>query len=169
MSIAADIIEHIIINLEGGYKLTNSAGDKGRQTYAGISRRYHPQLALWAYIDRGEEPPKAAVHEFYRSGFWLPIRGDEIHSPAIARQIMSFAVTSGPDDAIKAAQVAAMVKADGDFGPITLRAINLIQPSLFHARYALVQLKHYAEIVRRDHSQAKWIGGWANRATEGVL
>ena len=29
---------------EGGYKLTDIKGDKGGQTYAGISRRFHPDF-----------------------------------------------------------------------------------------------------------------------------
>jgi lysozyme family protein len=170
----SDIIKNEIIERsikrEGGYKLTNNAGDNGRMTYTGISRRFHPNWPGWAYIDRGETPPTKLVHDFYAAEFWEPNRLGELHSPKIASMIYDFSITSGPDDGAKTAQRAAMVTPDGDIGPVSIRALNLINVDLFSARFTAFRLAHYCDVVRQDNAQAKWIGGWANRAmAEGSL
>ena len=79
-----------MIRNEGGYKLHKVAGDRGGMTYAGISRVMNPQWVGWAFIDRGEIPPSQLVRDFYREGYWLPIRGDELPQD-VARSIFDFA------------------------------------------------------------------------------
>jgi len=52
---------------------------------------------------------------------------------------------------------------DGKLGPKTLAALNEADEALFIARYALAKIARYAELVRRDRSQAKFLLGWINR------
>ena len=40
-----------MIRNEGGFKLTNIAGDRGGQTYAGIARNVHPGWPGWRFVD----------------------------------------------------------------------------------------------------------------------
>lgn len=163
------IIRHIIVNLEGGFRLVNVPGDAGGSTYAGISRRYNPSWAGWTYVDKKETPPEKLVLDFYKANFWDKLRGDELNSEPKMKAMMSFAVTSGPRDARVAAQRAAGVVADGVFGPITMAALQHVDTELFLAKFALAQLYHYAHVVSKNHAQAKFIGGWANRAIKGAL
>ena len=99
----------MMIANEGGYQLTNVSGDRGGQTYAGIARKMNPQWAGWAAIDRGDIPPTQLVREFYASGWWAPIRGDEIADQRVAESIFDFAVNtsaySRPTVAVKLAQI----------------------------------------------------------------
>jgi lysozyme family protein len=43
-----------MIRNEGGYKLHIVREDQGEQTYAGISRKYHPQWPGWRNIDKSD-------------------------------------------------------------------------------------------------------------------
>jgi len=158
---------------EGGYKLHTVAGDRGGMTYAGIARRMNPQWPGWALIDRGETPPAALVRDFYRAGWWSPIRGDEILNQAVAYTLYSFATNSSaygaPKTAVKLAQIVVGTTPDGIVGPKTVAAINAMDSELFLAKYALARIARYTEIVNRDRSQLKFLLGWLNRSLrEGV-
>lgn len=148
---------------EGGYVLTNHAGDRGGQTYAGISRRFHPDWPGWEYLDRGETPPTSLVREFYKVKFWQPIQGDALADQRVAETIYDFGVNADPRVAVKLAQIVVGAAPDGVMGPVTLGALNAAEPELFRSRYALAKLSRYLEIVRRDPSQRQWLVGWCNR------
>lgn len=152
---------------EGGYKLHRVAGDTGGLTYAGIARNHNPDWAGWAYIDAGETPPSQLVRDFYREGWWEPIRGDDITNQSVAFTLYSFATNSSPrlrpTVAVKLAQLVAGATPDGVVGPKTLAAINAMNPDLFVAKYALARLVRYEQIVRRNRSQQKFLLGWLSR------
>ena len=152
---------------EGGYKLHKVAGDTGGLTYAGIARNPNPDWPGWAYIDRGETPPSQLVRDYYREGWWEPIRGDDIVDQGVAFTLYSFATNSSqrlrPTVAVKLAQLVAGTTPDGVVGPKTLEAINAMNPELFVAKYALARLARYEQIVRRNRSQQKFLLGWLSR------
>lgn len=151
---------------EGGY--SNHKADSGKETYAGISRKFHPDWKGWAIIDR-YKPLKtnqkientelnSEVKQFYYYNFWLPIQGDFITEQHIANFIYDWHVNSG-EGGLKAVQRALGVKPDGDIGSITLKAINNadLQP-LKDARIEFVK-----DIARRKPSQKVFLPGWLNR------
>lgn len=152
---------------EGGYKLHQVAGDTGGLTYAGIAHNPNPGWPGWAWIDRGETPPSQLVRDFYRAGWWLPIRGDEIRDQTVAESIYSFATNSSafgaPKTAVRLAQIVAGVTPDGAMGGKTVEAINAMEPGLFLALYALARIARYRDIVARDRTQARFLLGWINR------
>lgn len=155
-----------LIRNEGGYKLHQVAGDRGGMTYAGISRVMNPQWPGWAFIDRGEIPPSQLVRDFYRAGYWEPIRGDDLPQD-VSRSIFDFAVNSGapgrPTVAIKLAQAVVGTTPDGVLGPKTLAALQALDPQFFKAAYALARIARYRDIVTRDRTQQKFLLGWINR------
>ena len=165
-----------MIRDEGGYQLHRVKGDTGGDTYAGIARNKNPQWDGWAFIDRGEIPPTPMVRDFYYTGWWLPIRGNEIADQGAASTIFNFAVNtttwSKPALAIKLAQIAARVTPDGVFGEKTLAAINALDGELFELRYFLAKMTRYAELANKDKARIDWgkstakkfLGGWLNRA-----
>lgn len=160
------VFESMIRN-EGGYQLHTVSGDRGGMTYAGIARNMNPQWEGWAFIDRGDTPPSEMVRAFYRAGWWVPLRGDDIASQAVARTLFDFAVNSSaygkPVTAVKLAQLVLGVTPDGVFGPVSLAALNMHDPDLFMAQFALAKLARYRDIVTRDRSQGKFLLGWINR------
>jgi lysozyme family protein len=156
---------------EGGYKLHKVEGDTGGLTYAGIARNKNPQWVGWQYFDRNETPPTSLVRDFYFTGYWLPIKGDQLRFD-IAASIFDFAVnTSAPGRpvvAVKLAQVVAGVEADGVVGPRTVAALNALTINAFALGYFAAKIQRYADIVKRDRTQLKFLLGWTNRALEGL-
>lgn len=159
--------ERMIVVDEGGYKLTDIPGDLGGLTYAGIARKMNPQWAGWAAIDRGETPPTSLVRDFYRAGWWAPIRGDDIRDQRVAVSLFSFAVNSSawgrPATAVKLAQIVLGVTPDGFLGDKTLAALNAYDPPLFLAHYALARVARRAATCNKDRTQEKFLLGWINR------
>jgi len=154
--------EKMIIS-EGGYRLTDIPGDGGQQTYAGISRKHHPDWQGWKSVDIGQIPSSDLVRGFYRQNFWEAVRGDSIMRQDIAESLFSFAVNAGQGTAIKLAQIVVGVTPDGAIGPKTLMAINGIDTDYFRAAFALAKITRYRDIVQRDRSQIKFLLGWINR------
>src|SRR5690348_8220335 len=88
--------------LEGNY--SNSANDLGKETYAGISRKYHPDSAIWQYVD-AEKPlrwdqklknPAAeqVIYDFYYYNYWQPELFSEIKKQKAATMIFCQYVNS---------------------------------------------------------------------------
>lgn len=158
--------ERMIAN-EGGFKLHTVEGDRGGATYAGIARKMNPSWFGWTFIDQGQEPPAELVRSFYREGYWVPLRADEITAQHTAQTLFDFAVNTSapgrPSVAAKLAQMVAGVTPDGSVGPKTLAAINAMDPALFCAQFALAKLARYRDIVTKDRTQQKFLLGWLNR------
>jgi lysozyme family protein len=148
---------------EGGYVLTNIQGDRGGQTYAGISRKAWPNWIGWQSIDSGNNPTAQQVRDFYEVNFWIPCGADRIEDQRKASTIYDFAVNAGVSVAVKLAQIVTGTTPDGVIGSKTLDAINAFDADLFCSRYALAKLARYAAIVNRDRSQGKFLLGWVNR------
>ncbi len=160
-----------MIRNEGGYVLHTVANDRGGMTFAGIARKFHSSWDGWAIIDSvGPEDARlhALVKRFYQQEFWDRIGGQEIASDVVAASLFDFAVNAGNGTAIKLAQLAVGVKADGWVGAQTLNAMNSFDVDLFVARYSLAKVARYAAIVNRDRSQAKFLLGWINRTLKGA-
>lgn len=160
-----------MIKDEGGYKLHRVAGDTGGWTYAGIARNKNPDWSGWAYLDRGETPPSELVREFYREGYWDPVRGEDLPQE-IAESIFNFAVNSSapyrPVIAVKLAQLVVGATPDGVLGPKTAEKLKAIDPQIFKLAYALAKITRYRDICMRDRTQTKFLLGWINRTLERI-
>lgn len=153
---------------EGGYKLTNIKNDRGGQTYAGISRKFHPNWEGWVYIDREETPPSELVRSFYKINFWDTFQGDEFLSERVAEIIYDFGVNAGTKTSVKLAQIIVGVTPDGKVGPKSLQALNSVEPTTFELSFALARISRYVNIVDKDPSQKKFIMGWLHRTLKGL-
>ncbi|GAB4059360.1 glycoside hydrolase family 108 protein [Uliginosibacterium sediminicola] len=161
----------IMIRNEGGYQLTNVAGDRGGQTYAGIARNMHPEWPGWRIIDRGDMGNlelSQLVRDFYKANYWDRVSGDGISRQAIAESIFDFAVNAGPAVAAKLAQLVVGAVPDGRIGPKTLDALNALEEGVFVLKYAIAKVARYAEICNKDRSQSKFLLGWINRTMKGL-
>lgn len=156
------------LNLEGGYDLSIIPNDRGGWTYAGISRRHHPDWIGWEIIDMGQTPAPETVQDFYDIEFWRPLRGDEAMNNSVVWPVYDFAVTSGLRVAVRAAQVVLGVTNDGILGPRTLAALNSVDPHQFQIEYAFSRIRFYLDICRRDRTQRGHLLSWIGRAVVGV-
>jgi lysozyme family protein len=162
-----DAFEAMIVN-EGGYTLHTVAGDRGGMTYAGISRRAHPEWTGWVDLDAGRQPEAERVRALYKLIYWDRLRLDDVQSQRIARTLFDFGVNAGTGTAAKLAQLIVGVTPDGVIGPRTLAALNTADPDRFALAYALAKIARYRDIVTRDRSQSKFLLGWINRTLKEV-
>lgn len=149
---------------EGGYKLTNDPNDRGGQTYAGISRRYHPDWAGWTYIDKGERPPPSMVRAFYLKKFWNKMHLSDVRSQRVANFLYGSAVNLDDRVVARLAQTVVGATPDGVIGPITLELINATSANTFIAQVTVAKIARYRDIVTNDRTQMKYLLGWINRA-----
>lgn len=163
---------------EGGY--ANVDGDKGGETYMGISRVYNPGWKGWSIVDAYKAkygPIKnnfripdsnldQMVKDYYRSAYWNKMKGDNILNQAVAENFFDMFVNSG--SATKIMQKALVklgfsLDVDNMMGMDTLTAINKANPSALNSLYIKGRKAHYDALVRNDPSQEKFYDGWMSR------
>ncbi len=104
----------VVLTEEGG--TANHRRDPGGLTRFGISQRSYPSLDI-ASLTRDQ------AIALYKRDYWQPIRGDEL-PPGLALLLFDCAVNQGPVTAIQLLQASLRVAIDGQFGPITLQALQ---------------------------------------------
>lgn len=111
------VLEH-----EGGY--ANHPKDPGGATNKGITIA---TFRKWVKRDGTVADLKKLTTEqagkVYRGVYWNAIRGDELPA-GLDYAVFDFAVNSGPTRAVRYLQGILGVKADGQIGPATLKAIK---------------------------------------------
>jgi lysozyme family protein len=177
-----------VMQHEGGY--ANNPADKGRETYAGISRRFHPNWQGWKDIDeiKKQQGPipnnkifpslSGAVREFYRKHYWDAVLGEAYSDYALALQIFDTAVNCGVRTASKMLQrtlnvlnrrgrLWADIEADGIIGARTIEALNYAyvagKANLVLNTFCILRGSYYIEIMERDETQEVWAEAWLSR------
>ena len=144
-----------LIGHEG--ELSNHPADKGGLTKYGISQRAYPQLDIAALTLQD-------VRELYKRDFWDRAQCDRLH-PALAFQVFDGAVNSGIGNSIRWLQEAGGVAVDGVVGPLTLRKVGDMEPSIIIARYNGVRLKFMASLSTFD----VFGRGWCRRIAANLM
>ena len=176
---------------EGRGKWTNTPGDRGLETFSGISRRYWPEWSGWAYIDgmkAGEDFPRSLeyddvldtlVKSFYEQNYYQPLGGDELPEN-VGFEVFEMAVNCGVLPAVCSMQEAlnllnrngklwADIKVDGKFGPNSIKALRACLASTTRGANVLclllnrLQSERYIQICRTDRSQEEFLVGWLKR------
>ena len=155
-----------------GIVLTDSVGDKGGQTFCGISRKFHPDWIGWKDIDANSTPSMDLVRGFYRENFWEPIKAEQIKSQRVAEVLFSQYVNMGANG-IKLMQTSLGLIADGQVGSKTLNALNTACESYIVSPeeavllvYQAANTTRYHAIGMKDKTQRKWWPGWFRRSIE---
>jgi lysozyme family protein len=120
----------IILEHEGNI-LTETSGDLGGRTYAGITQKYFPKWRGWAIIatlglKNGQHSPELdePVGELYEDIFWKKLNADSIESQEEINSIIDFAVNTGIVPAVKLAQRALGITETGHVDGMTLDSLN---------------------------------------------
>ena len=176
-----------IIEAEGGYVLTDTIGDKGGLTYAGMTRgtfnQWRESLGDPGLTEDEFSTQSATggldadVRIAYEDLFATPWRTWIGFSEDFGLMLIAIdaSVLSGQHAAVTMLQRACgdfgkAVTVDGLLGPNTLAAVNrcLLQPTLLLERFSQHRAEHYTKIVESDASQAKFIHGWTARVFAGL-
>lgn len=142
----------------GGY--TNDPDDRGGETKWGISKRAHPHLNIKSLTYNN------AV-EIYRDQYWNR-HYDYIRSNALGFKLFDMGILNGRGRAVKILQKAVkasgyLVRVDSNFGPISLAAVNNINPEVLYENYIKRFETRFRKLVIRIQNNKKYLRGWLNR------
>ena len=150
----------LMLKSEGGF--VNHPSDPGGMTNLGVTK------ATWEnWVGResdeaemrGLTPEK--VEPLYKKKYWDAVRGDEL-PPGISYLCFDFAVNAGAGRSIKTLQTAVGVTPDGGFGPMTMAAVQAVDPIELIERFSQAKEDFYRSL----NTFATFGKGWLNRVAD---
>jgi lysozyme family protein len=101
------------------------------------------------------------VEPLYKKKYWDAVRGDEL-PPGISYLCFDFAVNAGAGRSIKTLQTAVGVTPDGGFGPMTMAAVQAIDPVELIEKFSQAKEDFYRSLG----TFATFGKGWLNRVAD---
>jgi lysozyme family protein len=151
----------LMLKSEGGF--VNHPSDPGGMTNLGVTK------ATWEnWVGResdeaemrGLTPEK--VEPLYKKKYWDAVRGDEIENGGVAYLLFDFAVNAGVGRSIKTLQTAVGVTPDGGFGPMTMAAVQAIDPVELIEKFSQAKEDFYRSLT----TFSTFGKGWLNRVAD---
>ena len=150
----------LMLKSEGGF--ANHPSDPGGMTNLGVTK------ATWEnWIGRQSDEAEMRgltperVEPMYRKKFWDAVRGDELPA-GISYLCFDFAVNAGAGRSIKTLQSAVGVTPDGGFGPITMAAVQAVDPVELIERFSQAKEDFYRSL----NTFSVFGKGWLNRVAD---
>ncbi len=150
----------LMLKSEGGF--VNHPSDPGGMTNLGVTK------ATWEnWVGResdeaemrGLTPEK--VEPLYKKKYFDAVRGDEL-PVGLDYLMFDFAVNAGAGRAIKTLQTAVGVTPDGGFGPMTMAAVQAVDPVDLIERFSQAKEDFYRSL----NTFATFGKGWLNRVAD---
>jgi hypothetical protein len=150
----------LMLKSEGGF--VNHPSDPGGMTNLGVTK------ATWEnWVGResdeaemrGLTPEK--VEPLYKKKYFDAVRGDELPM-GLDYLMFDFAVNAGAGRAIKTLQTAVGVTPDGGFGPMTMAAVQAVDPVDLIERFSQAKEDFYRSLT----TFATFGKGWLNRVAD---
>jgi lysozyme family protein len=150
----------LMLKSEGGF--VNHPSDPGGMTNLGVTK------ATWEnWVGResdeaemrGLTPEK--VEPLYKKKYFDAVRGDELPM-GLDYLMFDFAVNAGAGRAIKILQTAVGVTPDGGFGPMTMAAVQAVDPVDLIERFSQAKENFYRSLT----TFATFGKGWLNRVAD---
>lgn len=151
---------NLMLTSEGGF--SNHPSDPGGMTNLGVTK------ATWEnWVGResdeaemrGLTPEK--VEPLYKKKYFDAVRGDELPM-GLDYLMFDFAVNAGAGRAIKTLQTAVGVTPDGGFGPMTMAAVQAVDPVELIERFSQAKEDFYRSLT----TFATFGKGWLNRVAD---
>jgi lysozyme family protein len=151
---------NLMLKSEGGF--VNHPSDPGGMTNLGVTK------ATWEnWVGResdeaemrGLTPEK--VEPLYKKKYFDAVRGDELPM-GLDYLMFDFAVNAGAGRAIKTLQTAVGVTPDGGFGPMTMAAVQAVDPVDLIERFSQTKEDFYRSLT----TFATFGKGWLNRVAD---
>jgi len=145
---------------EGGY--IHHPSDPGGRTNLGVTQ------ATWEnWVGRESDEAEMRgltaekVEPLYKKKYWDAVRGDELPT-GISYLLFDFAVNAGVGRSIKTLQTAVGVTPDGGFGPITMAAVQAVDPVELIERFSQAKEDFYRSLT----TFSTFGKGWLNRVAD---
>lgn len=151
-----------VLRWEGGF--VDHPADPGGRTNKGVTQRVYDAWRRRQGLAQRDVKliEHDEVHRIYETGYWIPPRCDLLASPLGLVQFDT-AVNMGAGRAVRFLQRAAGCGVDGDFGPVTERAVAACDVGALVGAYCDLREAFYRQIVRNKPSQQVFLRGWMNR------
>jgi lysozyme family protein len=163
-----------VLKHEGGY--ANVKGDRGGETYRGISRVHNPAWIGWKTIDRikplkHNQIVKALeydVKRFYWDKYFNRLGFNLLNSTEVALVLFDWAVNGG----YTVAKITEVLnkrfgfKLSGGSFTACAKSINSINAGAFNAEIIKLREQHYNKIINNNPTQAKFKKAWFARLGE---
>lgn len=144
-----------LIGHEGGY--SNDPRDPGGETKFGISKRAYPDVNI-ATLTLDD------ARAIYKRDYWDRAMCDHLPE-AVAFQVFDTAVNSGIGQSIRFLQRAVGVADDGRVGPLTIRAVQRLDPEAVASRFNGQRLDFMTRLSTWD----VYGKGWARRIAKNLM
>lgn len=109
--------------------------------------------------------------KIYEISFYRPYDLPQLMSPLLQAKLLDMIINLGGVRATWIAQEAnnrtalnLKLRVDGIIGPLTIAALNTVEPEGFKENLIECLTEHYTAIVKRNPTQEKFIKGWLARA-----
>lgn len=154
------------VGIEGKY--VNDSNDRGGETKFGISKRSYP------HIDIKNLTLEDAKEIYYRDFWDTPKMRLSAFSPKVSLELFDTGVNMGTSRARKMLQTALNLlnrvesrfddlKVDGWIGEKTMIGVSLTNEIELLKVLNGLQFMRYYKIVKHDHTQERFFGGWVKR------
>lgn len=152
-----------VIHLEDSTLSGKVEHDSDGATRYGLLDRWNPSLVEAGFYTTDPVTALAMAKAYYKPNYWDKFKGDQLTHNRVAAQILSIGVNDGIVTGIKFAQKAAGVDPDGNFGIISLAAVNALDEATFLQRFDQTAKAHYDAVVAANPAKAGDLKGWYNR------
>lgn len=151
-----------VLRWEGG--LVDHPADPGGRTNKGVTQRVYDAWRRRQGLPQRDVKliEEFEVHRIYESGYWMPPRCDLLERQLDLVQFDT-AVNMGPGRAVRFLQSAVGCGVDGDFGPVTKRAVAAADLGDIIAKYCENREGYYRGLVNKNPKLLVFLKGWLNR------
>ena len=150
----------LMLKSEGGF--VNHPSDPGGMTNLGVTKATWEN---WVGRESDEAEMRGLIPEkvepLYKKKYWDAVRGDELPM-GLDYLMFDFAVNAGAGRAIKTLQTAVGVTPDGGFGPMTMAAVQAVDPVELIERFSQAKEDFYRSLT----TFATFGKGWLNRVAD---
>jgi len=149
--------------LEGGF--VNNPNDKGGATNCGVTLfTFRSFFGKDKTVDDLRRMTSSQWTKVMKS-YWTTCKADEIRNQSVAEMIVDWHINAGRNP-LKTIQEIIGTTPDGQFGPMTIGAINAMEQRCLHCKIRSARITYYENLVRKTPSQAVFLKGWLNRVNE---
>lgn len=137
----------------------------GKRTRFGIDEHWHPELTNSLYYSSmGQVAALLVARGIYEANYCEPLCIAMIENQEVANKLLSLGVNVGVTMASKMLQDAVMVVGDGRIGPLTLGALDHMNPNIVLGRLRCEAESYYDDLVEKNPSLEVYRAGWLRRA-----